>query len=371
MSSSAQGDKLVVGSPITFTRDDLDALAAVAGLQTTVLSPLGQSEANHERRAALGDIGIIDASGRIAQEHAASLDVLGRPTTVARLELADAQLFQFGVYGSDGEEVSLTAIDGQIRLERPAPIDTMLGYVSNVVGRSIMIGTDFRISLAATEALVFAAAIDDYRRRVLRALADGRSDVSPPERSAIAEELARPRASYLCLSWAVRGALGSSDLPTPTEIASALSSLAAAGHIHFDGHTYELADAARAFASQFLNMNLVLTLFAAHDGPEGPSSVGLTCLVAGLHDVVALERTGDRISMETLSSADVLRLAEAYLRNPRAIAEAAPPRGQAVPDTATSEAPTPAKYCASCGHQLLVDDRFCGRCGADQGANAR
>lgn len=312
--------------------------------------------------------GIIDSDGAIRAENARAMTLLAAAERVTRVQLAGgAAVFEYITYfpSDGGSPVSMKTVAGGLRIEDPAATDDAIAYFANMVGSSVVIGTDFRIALPAGEAIVFASLLDEYRRSLLRTLANGTKQERPQTIEAIDASLQQTGGAFISVVSLVRSAVGAPMRLAPSEIDEAVNGLAAAGHVRRKGKGVLVAEAGAELARNFLNIETVLRLTAGREQTPGTvDHVGFTCGIAGLHDLLSIEYVDGQVYWETLTSRSLLDIIRFYLIVQNAITRREEPAGNGKSDTRENSAGRQVRFCGMCGKQRSTGDRFCVGCGA-------
>ena len=326
MGPAVKGSKGVL-SPF---RNDVDSLAADVREKLTVS-------------------GVMDSRGVIRSENAMAIELLASAPRATRVQLigAGGVFEQVSYFPDNGDAaVSLKTVQGALRIEEPAATGEAMAYLANMVGASVIVGTEFDASMPIHDAIVFAALVDESRRSLLMAMVgDGKKKERALTAEAIDVSLREGSGGLVSLVSIVRSVLGIPVEMTPREIADAIERLVSAGHARRKGKGIVLADAGAELANNFVTIGSVLRLTAGRESAGNVDHVAFTCAIGGLHDILSVENASEQVHFETLTSRRLLEIVAFYL----AVGDAVPRREP--------------KYCRNCGRKQGDGDRFCAGCG--------
>ena len=271
-----------------------------------------------EVREKLTASGVMDSRGTIRPENAMAIELLASAprATQVRLIGGGGVFEQVSYFPDKGDAaVSVKTVQGALRIEEPAATREVMAYLANMVGASLIVGTEFDASLPAHEAVVFAALVDESRRSLLLAMADdGRKKERPLTAEAIDSSLREGSGGLVSLVSVVRSVLDKPVEMTPQETAAAVEGLVSAGQARRKGKGIVLADAGAELANNFVSIGLVLRLTAGREHAGGVvDHVTFTCAIGSLHDILSVEYAGDKVHLETLTSRRLLEIVGFYL----------------------------------------------------------
>lgn len=308
--------------------DLLAAAGELWGGTPSAISPLRYGTSGPDDLGSLVHAGICEPDGTLAAGVRPALDVLGNAAAVTRVHLSGGPTpSQYMVFWDpSGDTASLVNVDGQMRIEAPAPTGLFVAIIGQHLGSSVLKTVDFDTNLSADETVVLAALMDEARKAFLRARAD-EAEVGTAGLSAtsLAASCAARSDTNLWLKDVVLDLVGSEGLPAD-RVSAAAASLVEQGLIAKRRSQFHLEPEVEFLASRFpiLQTSLVLTVGGV-DGTGDVRVSGFTCLQSGVHDLLYLEATGDTVELASVSSAEVLDYANTYLAEPGALAAVAPP----------------------------------------------
>jgi hypothetical protein len=302
---------------------DPDLFQALGGL---VATPTALTSPWHGRDVTLGDdqrstlarLGLIDTDGALSVELEPTLVALARSTgsSVVAASSAAATLHHVSYAGLRREPVGLTAMSqGDVRLQDPAPTKHLVDVVERFCGRSDVRGVDISIELRLDDAFVLAAIVDAQRRRHLSTEA---SEGEPITTSEVEAELDRRGPEMFWLVNLV-SRVGDSEPAQVANPSGAIERLAGSGLILATADAVALSDASAGLATRFLDLESIVILenYQVDRGaPDTIARVVLCCLQASRSDLLTIERVGDLVVFETVSSETLLGYVERLIGSP-------------------------------------------------------
>lgn len=303
---SALGDLLHAG---------ISSVSPYAGLDV--------SEARQVTREVMIAAGIMDASGNIFPAVRKVLDLLARTEAFTRVYLSDnADLFEQTIYRDPdgGDPVSLTTVQDGLRVRYPAAVDELLEALRQNIGETVIRNIDFQAEIARDEAVVLGAIVDIYRKRVLASYAsDAELDMSPITPDAILRMIKDTPPSPQWLSAIVGGIFRDAPAVDGAGVQGALDKLSASGYAAKKAGGFVGSEDVQWMAGRLLILDRALHMESGAATPGGVVYIGFSCLQAGVHDLLYLERNRDYLALEGMSSAGVIDLAEQFLSRPEAL----------------------------------------------------
>lgn len=284
---------------------------------------LAVSEAKQVTREVMIAAGIMDASGNIFPAVQKVLDLLARTEAFTRVYLSDnADLFEQTIYRDPdgGDPVSLTTVQDGLRVRYPAAVDELLEALRQNIGETVIRNIDFQAEIAVDEAVVLGAIVDIYRKRVLAAYAsDAELDMSPITPDAILRMIKDTPPSPQWLSAIVGGIFKDVPAVDGAGVQAALDKLSASGHAAKEAGGFVGSEEVQWMAGRLLILDRALHMESGAATPGGVVYIGFSCLQAGVHDLLYLERNRHYLALEGMSSAGVIDLAGQFLSRPDAI----------------------------------------------------
>jgi hypothetical protein len=294
-------------------------LAAVRNLLRGNIGPLSPFNLELPSSAAaihpqqLAATGLCDPAGNIHPYYGPLLDVLARPAGMVRVlfttELG-AGHETFTYFGANGGRASLSNQRGLACLGLPDAAPATLELVGQHFGDSVLKSCEFEIELHPDVAMVLGATLDMQRRAFFQGLAGG-TEAAPVgmDASHLTTILGAIPSST---QWLTRVLAELLDRPRgiqPANIPSAIYWLVQARLLEPRGPVVVLAPPALALSRRLLVIDRFLSVTATRFTPQhGLEVMDVTCLQAGVHDLLMLDSGGDRVHLKTTSSASVLSL---------------------------------------------------------------
>jgi hypothetical protein len=217
--------------------------------------------------------------------------------------------------------VGLTTTNGaQLRLEDPAPVDRVVETLSAFLGRSRLRFLDVAVDLTVNDALVFAVLVDDQRRQYLRGLADrGPTTPAPTALDSVRVGLESAGTDASQFVNIVAAAARVEPALAAGTVAESMGRLAIAGLIDLTGRAAALAGQCAALAHRFAVISGHITYQNLR--PDAAGSLvakSLSCVQAGVIDLLSIECVGSQVQLQTLSADTLLTFIDGALRQPDA-----------------------------------------------------
>ncbi len=314
--------------------DGKSAISPFKGLATGDATPV-------TRELMLG-AGIMDSDGNIRPDVQKALGVLASSESYTRIYLSEgAALFEQAIYHDPqgGEPVSITTVEQGLRVQYPFAVDELLEALRQNLGESVIADIDFAAEFKKEEAVVIAGVVDLYRKRVLAALvSDAEADTSPLTPESILQSVRNEKGGPQWLSVIVRGMFKDTVNLELDSIRNSLEALAASGHMVREQGGFSAGEKLQFLSGRMLILDRILHVEAGRaTSSGGVFYVGFSCLQTGVHDLLYLEKNGDFLALEGMSSAGVIDLAGQFLNNPEALEEVAERETEAEMATADTE----------------------------------
>ncbi len=286
-------------------------------------------------RARLKGLGIDDANLTPEALHATVAAIAGATgLTTVRIAGANVLMDYMAFASKDQGPIALyaTARDGKVRLEDPAPSDTLVEFVAGLVGRSHLRGLDLTLDLRIDDAFVLAALVDLQRRHTLSHLAEGHPLSGRPVRvDALRAGLEKPPVGPFWLLDAISGQCAVEPSHAAVGIHESLARLAQEELVETTPSTATLAGPCAGLAEHFLAVTSVIGLDNVHDdGQGGVARIGFSCVQSGVTDLITVEWIQQGIHLETVSADTVVGYIDRLVHRPD-LAVSSPPSNGARP----------------------------------------
>lgn len=325
------------GSTIVLAPELLPALGGLLAEPQNALSVLRGPAVppTPEVREALRAAGVVHADGRIDPAVGPTLRILAAPTRMVGLSTRLASSASLDtdlvVCWDDDRAVTLGRTAGQAIIVNPAELDHVAGVALGLVGASPWLDGTFEAEFSPGAVALLMTVVDHQRVAVLRAAADGRPLEPPPvERARLA---VRQGSGLLSLAELVQVVDDRAAAWGPDDEAT----LVRGGFLETTPSGLQLAGASIALAAQLLWIKTIITLSAGTVEPDGSAQLAaVTWVQAGVHDVLAIERTPDGVRLELVSAASVVAAVSAALAGelPALLPAPAAPSAPVAPATA-------------------------------------
>lgn len=299
--------------------ESFSALAALVDGPQSPVSPWVEVDrtVTDDARARLARLGIGDdtATRRDLQPTLAALAAATATTTV---EFVGAGvLVEYVAWASADHDLvalSATAEPGMFRLEDPAPIDRLIEFLADLVGRSPLRGVELTLELPIEDSFVLAGLIDLQRRRILTGHAEADEPIAIAELRATLDE--PPTTGFLLVD-AISRLCGVEAARASAELTDSLARLAEQGLVEADSESARPAGPCARLAEHFSAITSVVELVNGQDdGHGGLKRLGFTCLESGVSDLMTVEWIERGIHWETVSADTVVRYLDVFLRRP-------------------------------------------------------
>ncbi|MBS4031489.1 MAG: hypothetical protein KGZ63_08725 [Clostridiales bacterium] len=302
--------------------DLLPFLAHLAGTGSGTLSPWRRWEAATEVDEAawekLKAAQLCEEKGRLKRKVAVTIEKLKRPSRMVRLRLMTGpSMMEHLIYfcGPQAEAVSFTSNGDNLLVRDPAPLEQIIHGFYEYWGYSSLVSSGLNVRLEPKAALVFAAMVDLHRRQSLTdrvAMRPAVHQYYSPAQVLDAIE-ATPRDGQWLVA-TIKAFTGLEGFPTEDLVKENLDKLIKLQVAVQKDKGYGLEGDGMSFANNFLLSAQVLRLeVCTHDQEGKIARSAMLCLQAGLHDNLYLDREGEMVLLETVSSKHVVDMIETFL----------------------------------------------------------
>ena len=302
--------------------DLLPVLSHLAGTRSSPLSPWRRWEAVTEVDEAawekLKAAGLCEDTGRLKMEAAATIGKLLKPSRMVRLRLLTGpSAIEHLIYfcGPQAEAVGFTSAGEKLLVRDPAPLEQIMGGFYEYWGYSNLVSSGLNLKLEPVAALVFAALADLHRRQSLAgraAMQPARHQLYSPAR--VREGMDATPQDGQWLVAAVRALTGLENSPAEDAVKENLEKLLQIQVAMKKEDNYGLDGDGLSFANNFLLAAQVLRLEVFTQDQAGTvTHSAMACLQAGLHDNLYLDREGDKVVLEAVSSKCVVDMIDTFL----------------------------------------------------------
>ncbi|MCA9008608.1 MAG: zinc ribbon domain-containing protein [Planctomycetaceae bacterium] len=303
--------------------ESLVALKRYAFGTPNLLSPLDRFDAPDDEGIPLS--GLTDADGNLRTEGRRILEVLTAPRSLATLASTDGHsATSHTVYfaADDTPGVLVSTVADALRFRQPAPVESIIGGLEQIIGRSVMGGDDDDddgssiIELSTEPGLVFAAALDLQRSSQLAQIAnDSKAPVLLTPESVKAQfgrGAEHPQ-------WLVNSLSEFTDQTDHRSIdfEASLSGLAQRGLCTEVAGGFIFGDVGQQLSSRTLLLRWMFNVILAKLTPDGTaSSLQIRAHYFGNNEVLLVTRSASTLTFAVRSTACFLAVIEAALKDP-------------------------------------------------------
>lgn len=302
--------------------DLLPVLAHLAGMGSEPLSPWRRWEAVTEVDEAawekLRAAELCEETGRLKADAAATIEKLRKPSRMVRLRLLTGpSVIEHLIYfcGQEAEAVGFTSAGEKLLVRDPAPLEQIVRGFYEYWGYSNLVSSGLNLKLEPGAALVFAALADLHRRQSLAqraAMQPVRHQLYSP--SQVREGIEATLRDGQWLVAAVRTMTGQDEFLAEDAVTENLEKLLQLQVVMNKDGNYALEGDGLAFANNFLLAGQILRLEVFTQNQAGNvTRSGMACMQAGLHDNLYLDREGETVVLEAVSSKHVVDMIETFL----------------------------------------------------------
>ena len=301
---------------IDLTPPQLSAVRALLRGNTGQLSPFNVAltpPAQPLPPQHLAAAGLCDAAGNVQPGFAPLVHLLAHPLGMVRLlfttEVGDGYE-SITYFDGQGRRASLANERGLTHLRLPDEAPATLELVAQHFGDSVLKSCDLDIELHPDLALVLAVAVDAQRRAFFQGLASG-TEFGPVglDPGYVTRALSAIPAST---QWLTRVLAELLDRPRgidPAQIPNAVQWLTQAGLLQPSGQVLVLAPSVLALSRRMLVFDRFLSVTACRLTPsDGLQVTDMTCVQAGVHDVLMVDSGSGMVHLKTTCSSYVLSL---------------------------------------------------------------
>ena len=272
----------------------------------------GFDEKDQENLIAMG---VIDKDNKILPEYFSRLEMLAIPysyvETVFRRGPISARKM---VYNKGDKTMSLSYTEEGLVVNSPASAEGMTNFMREYTGGSSLTGGDLDLELTTREMYLFAVISDLYRRDVFKAYAEEETFYYRGFTQAELLELANTtRKNSQSLAYQVFALTGGTGIFEAEEVATILESLENQGLLSNNEGNYSPIGEALLFAGNFLVIENTLDVVVGQLHEDLLYRSGFTVLQAGPLDLVYLEHSEGKVSLQCLSAQAILSIVQNVL----------------------------------------------------------
>jgi hypothetical protein len=275
----------------------------------SALSPLhayGGGDLDDMELEALKNSGVLDSARNLNPSLGNALAVIASCRRLAHARIsAGAGFLDFTLYfGNEVEEqVSITSMQDGVRIQSPAAAPIFIDFLKELVGASALRVAEFSVEMNPISALTLGALLDEHRLQSLEAISNERN-VEPVtiDIGALKHRLTNETDSPTSFVAVIKQAYDSHIDVSDGAITSGLTALSTGGLIERNNQSASLCGPALVVATRMLVFECVFTMLAARESATSTiETVGLTCVQAGAHDLLAIESAAESIRLECIS----------------------------------------------------------------------
>ena len=272
-------------SPFTFSKDD---------------------SFSEEDKKRLIDLGVINDNNDIQAEYFSMLEMLSEAdgyiqTTFSRGPVAAKKT----VLTSGNRRVSLIYQEDEAIISMPADPQGMVEYLKDFMGSSKLTGSDLALEEDAAEIFVFATIADIYKKEVLKAY--GAEEVFVYQgftKQQLLEAVNNLRANSQNLAYHIFVINSGFEEFTPEKVEEILRSLMSKGLVKRDGEYYMPQGEALLFAGNLMVIENIIEVIVGQVKDDKLYRSNFLLLQSGPLDVVYMEKSDDKIILESISALD-------------------------------------------------------------------
>lgn len=263
----------------------------------------------------LMSMSVIDINNKVLPEYFSQLEILAIPdgyveTVFTRGPVKARKM----VYNKGDKKISLSYTEEGLVVNFPASAEGMTNFMREYTGGSSLTGGDLNLELPSREMYLFAVLSDLYRRDVFKAYAEEETFYYRGFTQEELLELANTtRNNSQSLAYHVFAVTGGTGLFEAKEVATALESLEKQGLLSNDEGKYSPIGEALLFAGNFLVIENMLDVVVGQINKDLLYRSGFTVLQAGPLDLVYLEHSEGKVSLQCLSAQAILSIVQTVL----------------------------------------------------------
>lgn|GEM_PF-6047719 len=359
----------------------LDCTAS-ALLPAFAIDPISAATAFSEMQQA----GILDNRGNILPDLKKPLQTLAQADRCSRLKLlCEGDLLEYQVFwlGKSSEPVALSRAEDGFILTAPADVPSMLELLAEFTGIGSFAVIPPIGAFDKIQAITLAACHDLTRQTMFQIMGGKASDQDPTLTcEQIYQHIHNPDLSSESLVWVIQSVIQQPLLPDINQLQRAIDSLEKGGYLTNTANGYVPEEDLNFLCRRMLVFNSLIKLESMRIDSGALSAVVFTSIQCGLRDLLMIEATGEEISLNGISSQQLLLVLREFLTNPEAVKIAGPEQeqgdrcecgkpyaadarfckfcGKPRPAAPAEEKPS---FCSKCGNALKSGKTFCTKCG--------
>lgn len=275
--------------------------------KNSIISPFNHvkdDDFNMDDKKRLIDSGIVNENNEISAKYIPILEILSDAdgfiqTTFSRGPISAEKL----IFTSGERKISVIYDQEGVVINMPANPNAMVEYLKDFVGGSKLTGGDLSFEARAEEAFVFSVIVDLYKKDVFRAYANEEIFVfQGVSKDQVLEALNHIRANSQNLSYHLFVLNSGFEQFEMAQLDRIVLSLMEKSLVKTENNNLFPIGEGLLFAGNFLVIENIIELIIGQVKDENLYRSNFLMLQAGPLDIVYIEKSGDNIIMECMSS---------------------------------------------------------------------
>ncbi|KUG02919.1 hypothetical protein ASZ90_019695 [hydrocarbon metagenome] len=355
----AEGDDIYMANQIQsalLRYEWIKALGEMVEGEKGLLSPFLAMSGIESRmdKEELHKIGLI-GDQNFAPEWRAAFQVLANPVGVTRLRLSVGEVrWEYTVYfcPEKGLPAGLNNTREGFILHYPAAVDEAIEFIGEHTGNSPLQVEKFNATLVGAEAIVLAALLDQYRRALMKALAeDNPFQLAPISTAEVASVIENSSSNGQWLVNIISS--GEGNQVSEKQLELVLAGLVGKGMVSRDGDKWTIEESVQKLVQRLLIIEQVIAMEMASQDERGElNRMAMLCLQSGVNDMLSLEIVNDQVSMELIPPAQFSKYMKFFTSHESRWFDG-------VGQDKTQER----LFCPGCGKENKPGSNFCSECG--------